>query len=88
MGGLIDDFRSSGQRQQYDVIGAAARLASRLCAMADSGEVIAPRSMNVVSRMHDPAPRSIGGVELSGFSGKIECVSFFAPPGDGTTDNQ
>lgn len=88
MGGLIGDSRSSGQRQQYDVIGATVHLASRLCAMAASGEVIAPKSMNAVSRMRDPEPRSIGGVELRGFSGKIECVSFFVPPGGGATENK
>lgn len=88
IGGLIGDSRSSGQRQQYDVIGATVHLASRLCAMAASGEVIAPKSMNAVSRMREPAPRSIGGIKLRGFSGEVECVSFFTPPPGGAKENQ
>lgn len=76
MAGLIGDSRRSGQRQQYDVIGATVHLAARLCSMAAAGEVIATRSVNGVARLQSPPVRDIGKVSLRGFSAGVDCVAF------------
>ena len=76
LAGLIGDSNSAGQRRQYDVIGATAHLAARLCGMANSGEVIATRNINAVAKICNPIPRSIGNLSIRGFDGGIDCVAF------------
>jgi class 3 adenylate cyclase/AmiR/NasT family two-component response regulator len=76
LAGLIGDSNHSGQRRLYDVIGATAHLAARLCAMASSGEVIAAGNVNAVAKVNSPAPRSIGNVAIRGFSRGVECIAF------------
>jgi adenylate cyclase len=76
LAGLIGDFNHAGQRRQYDVIGATAHLAARLCAMANSGEVIAAKNVNGVAKFDSPPPRSIGNVAIRGFIGGVDCVAF------------
>ncbi len=76
LAGLIGDFNQAGKRRQYDVIGATANLAARLCGMAGAGEVIATKSINVVARVSRPEPRAIGSVSIKGFDTAIECVAF------------
>jgi len=76
LAGLLGDSSRAGQRRQYDVIGATAHLAARLCAMADSGEVIATRNINAVAKISSPSPRSIGNLSIRGFDSGIDCVAF------------
>lgn len=76
LAGLIGDSSLAGQRRQYDVIGATAHLAARLCGMANSGEVIATRSINTVAKISSPLPRSIGNQSIRGFDSGIDCVAF------------
>ena len=76
LAGFIGDSHQSGQRMQYDVIGATVHLASRLCAIADAGEVITTKSVNAVAKLSTPTPKSIGGIPVRGFERNIDCVSF------------
>lgn len=76
LAGLIGDSRRTGQRRQYDVIGATAHLAARLCGLAEPGEVVTTKSMNIVAKISSPAPRSIGKVSIRGFDSQIDCVAF------------
>ena len=76
MAGLIGDSNRAGQRRQYDVIGATAHLAARLCSMANAGEVIATKSINAVAKINSPAARQISNVSLRGFDAEIDCVAF------------
>lgn len=76
LAGLIGDSRQAGQRRQYDIIGATVHLASRLCSMANAGEVITTNSINRVARLKAPSPRTIGSVSIRGFDTDIDCVSF------------
>lgn len=76
LAGLIGDSHQSGQRRQYDVIGATVHLASRLCGMANAGEVITTKSVNSVARLKAPTPQPIGSVSIRGFDNEIDCVSF------------
>lgn len=78
LAGLIGDSNHAGQRRQYDIIGATAHLAARLCAMANSGEVIATENVNSVAKVSSPAPRSIGNVAIRGFSRGIDCIAFYS----------
>lgn len=77
LAGLIGDSNHAGQHRQYDVIGATAHLAARLCAMANSGEVIATANVNLVAKVSSPAPRSIGNVAIRGFSSGFDCIAFY-----------
>lgn len=76
MAGLIGDAGQTGQRRQYDVIGATAHLAARLCAMAQAGCVVATRSVNAVAQVETRAQRSIGPVAIRGFGQAVDCVEF------------
>ena len=76
LAGLIGDSNHAGQRRQYDVIGATAHLAARLCAMANPGEVITTTNINAVAKVSNPAPRVIGNVAIRGFSHGIDCIAF------------
>lgn len=79
LGGFIGDSHQSGQRMQYDVIGATVHLASRLCGMANAGEVITTKAVNAVAKIYAPLPVPIGSVPIRGFERDIECVSFNLP---------
>jgi class 3 adenylate cyclase len=76
LAGLIGDSHQAGQRRQYDVIGATVHLASRLCSMANAGEVITTKSVNSVARLKTPTPHPIGSISIRGFDNDIDCVSF------------
>ena len=79
LAGFIGDSNQAGQRRQYDVIGATVHLASRLCGMADAGEVMATKAINAVGKIRVPAPRPIEGVLVRGFDQHIDCVVFKQP---------
>lgn len=76
LAGLIGDSNQAGQRSQYDVVGATVHLASRLCGLANAGEVVTTRSMNVAARVSMPEPRPLPGVSVRGFDKDIDCVVF------------
>jgi adenylate cyclase len=76
LAGLIGDAQQSGQRQQYDVIGATVHLAARLCDMAQPGELIATRSVYRAAQLHTPDARAIGTVSVRGFEHGVDCVAF------------
>ena len=76
LAGFIGDSNHAGQRRQYDVIGATVHLASRLCAMAEAGEVIATQEINAIAKIRLPQPQPITGVLLRGFDQKIDCAAF------------
>lgn len=81
LAGLIGDSNRAGQRSQYDVVGATVHLASRLCGLANAGEVVTVKSMNVAARVSLPEPRPLPGVSVRGFDNDIDCV-VFAPSKD------
>ena len=81
LAGLIGDSNRAGQRSQYDVVGATVHLASRLCGLANVGEVLTVKSMNVAARVSLPEPRPLPGVSVRGFDNNIDCV-VFAPSKD------
>lgn len=76
MAGLIGDSFHSGQRHQYDVIGANVHLAARLCNIAEAGEVITTRHVNAVARLSNPEPQEIGTISIRGFDNDVDCVAF------------
>ena len=76
LAGLLGDSNQVGQRRQYDVIGATVHLASRLCSLANAGEVIATQRINAVAKIDCPTPRSMAGVSVRGFDRAIDCVTF------------
>lgn len=78
LAGLVGDSKRSGQKRQYDIIGATVHLASRLCHLANAGEVIATNKIFSSARLNHPSLRSIGPVSVRGFSAPIECVAFNA----------
>ena len=79
LAGFIGDSNQAGQRRQYDVIGATVHLASRLCGMADAGEVMATKAINAVGKIRVPEPRPIEGLLVRGFDQQIDCVAFKQP---------
>lgn len=76
LAGLIGDARRTGQRRQFDVIGATAHLAARLCARAEPGQLVATSSINAVAQVRTPAPRPIEKVSIRGFDSPVDCVAF------------
>jgi class 3 adenylate cyclase len=76
LAGVAGIADQAGQRRQFDVIGATAHLAARLCARAQPGQVIATRSINAVARVQSPAPRPFEQVSLRGFASPVDCVVF------------
>jgi adenylate cyclase len=76
LAGLIGDSNNAGQRRQYDVIGATAHLAARLCEMASPGEVVTTEDINAVAKIANPVPRVIGKVSIRGFNSGSNCVAF------------
>lgn len=76
LAGLLGDSNQVGQRRQYDVIGATVHLASRLCSMANAGEVIATQGINTVAKINNPLPQSVASISVRGFDKAIDCVTF------------
>ena len=76
LAGLIGDARRTGHRRQFDVIGATAQLAARLCARAEPGQLVATSSINAVAQVRTPAPRPIEKVSIRGFDSPVDCVVF------------
>ena len=76
LAGLIGDSNQAGQRSQYDIVGATVHLASRLCSLANAGEVVATHSISVAARLTTPTPRPAPGVSVRGFDKAIDCVVF------------
>jgi class 3 adenylate cyclase len=76
LAGLIGDADNIGQRRQFDVIGATAHLAARLCARAEAGQVVATRELNAVAGVRNPAPQPFEKVSIRGFASAIDCVAF------------
>lgn len=74
MSGLVGDSQAAGQRRQYDVIGSTAHLAARLCALAEPGEVVLPRTLLQASHLSLPATDR-GPLRVRGFADAIECVA-------------
>lgn len=79
MGGFIGDSHKSGQRKQYDVIGATVHLASRLCAIANAQEVVTTKNLNAVAKLSTETQTSVESVVIRGFQKQIDCVSFKLP---------
>lgn len=80
LAGLIGDAAGTGQRRQFDVIGATAHLAARLCARAQPGQLVVTRSINAVARVREPAPLPIEQVSIRGFDSPVDCVAFSPEP--------
>lgn len=76
LAGLIGDSNQAGKRRQYDIIGATAHLAARLCDMAEAGEIVATHNIYTVARVKLPTLRLLGNVSIKGFDKDIECVAF------------
>ncbi len=74
--GLIGDFAQHGHRRQYDVIGATAHLAARLCSMAEAGTVMCTRSISQAARLNALMREHVTQLDVRGFDGKIDCVVF------------
>lgn len=84
LAGLVGDSQSEGQRRQYEVVGATAHLAARLCSHADSGEVVLTRALLDACRLRLPsAPR--GPLQVRGFAEPIDCVALLDT---GTPDDE
>jgi class 3 adenylate cyclase len=76
LAGLLGDAANLGQRRQFDVIGATAHLAARLCARAEASQVVATRELNAVAGVKNPAPQPVEKVSIRGFASPIDCVAF------------
>ena len=76
LAGLIGNSQSENQRHQYDVIGAAVHLASRLCGMANAGEVITTKKLIAVANFNENSVRTVGRQSIKGFNEEIDCVAF------------
>jgi class 3 adenylate cyclase len=73
-GGIVGGAVDEPHLRQYDVIGACVHLASRLCTMADAGEVLATRHVVDASGLLLPL-RDVGPVRVRGFPAEIDCVA-------------
>lgn len=80
LAGLIGDAGNIGQLRQFDVIGATAHLAARLCARAEPGQVVATSIVNAVARVRSPAPEPFEQVSIRGFPNPVDCVAFTPEP--------
>jgi class 3 adenylate cyclase len=76
LAGLIGDAGQTGQPRQFDVIGATAHLAARLCALAEPGQLVTTSSINAVAQVRTPQPRPIEQVSIRGFAAPVDCVKF------------
>ena len=80
LAGLVGDSNRSGQKRQYDLIGATVHLAARLCHLANAGEVIATEKIHTSARFGHPSLRPIGPVAIRGFASDVDCVAFSPSP--------
>jgi class 3 adenylate cyclase len=80
LAGLIGDAGGTGRRRQFDVIGATAHLAARLCSRAEPGQLVVTRSINAVAQVRQPAPVPIDQVSIRGFDQPVDCVAFNPEP--------
>ena len=76
LAGLIGDSNLAGHRSQYDVVGATVHLASRLCSLANAGEVVVTNGINRAAKVTTPAPQLLPGISVRGFDKAIDCVLF------------
>lgn len=76
LAGLIGDSAQAGRRSQYDVVGATVHLASRLCSMANAGEVVTTNGINVAAKVTTLTPQRLPDVTMRGFDKAIDCVLF------------
>lgn len=74
LGGLVGSETGDSQ-QQYDVIGATVHLASRLCALAAPGEVVATGAAHAAARLRTDGERPMPAVEVRGFPEPVDCVA-------------
>ncbi len=74
--GLVGDSNRSGQKRQYDVIGATVHLAARLCSLAGSGQVMTTKKMHASARFSHPSKHPVGPVSIRGFAVDVDCVAF------------
>lgn len=79
IGGIVGDALDEVHLRQYDVIGAAVHLASRLCSQAEAGEVLATRHVALASGLALPL-REVGPMDVRGFASAIDCVSLCGAP--------
>jgi class 3 adenylate cyclase len=77
LAGLLGDAAETGQPRQFDVIGATAHLAARLCALAEPGQLVTTSSLNAVAQVRTPPARPIEQVSIRGFAAPVDCVTFF-----------
>ena len=76
LAGLIGDASHTGQLRQFDVIGATAHLAARLCARADAGQLVVTSNVNAVAQVRTPMPQPLEKVSIRGFESPVDCVAF------------
>ena len=76
LAGLLGDSRHTGQRHQYDVIGATVHLAARLCGMAQAGEVVATQDISDAAKVQSSRPRPFEQIIVKGFDAPIDCVAY------------
>ena len=80
LAGLLGDSLHTGQRRQYDVVGATVHLAARLCHMAEASQVVSTRKAFAAARLANASANSIGVVAIRGFDAGVECVTLNAKP--------
>lgn len=76
LSGLVGDSDRSGQKRQYDVIGATVHLAARLCNLAGAGQVMTTKKMHASARFSHPSQHPVGPVSIRGFAVDVDCVAF------------
>lgn len=81
LAGFIGDSAQAGQRSQYDIVGATVHLASRLCSIANAGEVVTTNGINAAARVTMLTPQPLPGISVRGFDKAIDCVLFAGNPG-------
>jgi adenylate cyclase len=80
LAGLVGDSQHSGQKRQYDVIGATVHLAARLCNMAEARQVVSTRKAYMAARLVNASASPIGVVSIRGFDAGVDCVTLNPPP--------
>jgi adenylate cyclase len=64
-GAVVAAHIGGGRRRQYDIVGDAVNLGSRLCGQAGKGEIVLPESM-IARLVNRPPMESMGAVQLKG----------------------
>ncbi len=75
LAGFIGDSHQLGNRRQYDVVGATAHLAARLCSSAQGGEVLVPTSLLAAAGLRSLTHRPVGPLSLRGMDAPVPCVA-------------